>query len=75
MKQNKVKCNFYETLINIKTINMKELNEAIACYIEELVDIKRNKELTVEEKCTNIQSIGLTMTMEKDFLYIKEIKQ
>ena len=75
MKQNKVKCNFYETLINIKTINMKELNEAIACYIEELVDIKRNKELTVEEKCTNIQSIGLTMTMEKDFLYIKELKQ
>jgi len=54
---------------------MNELNEAIACYIEELVDIKRNKELTVEEKCTNIQSIGLTMTMEKDFLYNKELKQ
>jgi len=54
---------------------MNELNEAIACYIEELVDIKRNKELTEAEKCAAIRSIGLTMTMEKDFLYNKELKQ
>jgi len=48
---------------------MEELNEAIACYIEELVDVERNKELTKSEKCQQIRSIGLTMSMEQEFLY------
>ena len=55
-------------IIKIKN-HMEELNEAIACYIEELVDIKRNKETTVAEKVKHLQSIGLTMSMEIDFLY------
>jgi hypothetical protein len=53
---------------------MEDLNEAIACYIEELVEIKRNKDLTETEKCAAIRSIGLTMTMEKDFLYTNQNK-
>ena len=40
---------------------MESLNETIACYIEELVDIKRNKELTIEEKGHLIN--------ERDYIY------
>jgi|TARA_R110002167_G_scaffold354085_1_gene567602 hypothetical protein len=48
---------------------MESLNETIACYIEELVDIKRDKELTIEEKIIKINDIGGHLINERDYIY------
>jgi len=50
---------------------MNELNEAIECYIDELVDIKRNKDLTEAEKVKKLQEIANQLSQEKDWLYTK----
>ena len=50
---------------------MNELNEAIGCYIDELVDIKRNKDLTEAEKVKQLQEIAKQLSQEKDWLYTK----
>tara|TARA_R110002073_G_scaffold127861_1_gene273492 strand:- start:2439 stop:2600 length:162 start_codon:yes stop_codon:yes gene_type:complete len=48
---------------------MERLNEIIACYIEELVDIKRNKELTIAEKIAKLNEIGDQLNKEEDYIY------
>ena len=48
---------------------MDNLNETIACYIEELVDIKRNKELSIEEKIAKLNEIGDQLIKEEDHIY------
>ena len=48
---------------------MESLNETIACYIEELVDIKRNKELSIEEKIAKLNEIGSHLINERDYIY------
>jgi len=50
---------------------MNKLYEAIACYIEELVDIKRNKELTESEKVKQLHEIAEQLIQEKDWIYTK----
>ena len=37
---------------------MEDLNENISCFIEELVDIKRDKDLSIEDKITKLNEIG-----------------
>lgn len=48
---------------------MESLNETIACYIEELVDIKRDKELSIEEKTSKLNEIGSQLIKEEDYIY------
>jgi|TARA_B110000908_G_scaffold163317_1_gene209760 hypothetical protein len=48
---------------------MESLNETIACYIEELVDIKRDKELSIEEKTAKLNEIGSQLIKEEDYIY------
>jgi len=51
---------------------MEELNETITCYIEELVDIKRNKELTAAEKIAKLKEIGDQLNKEEDYIYTNQ---
>ena len=51
---------------------MEELNETIACYIEELVDIKRNKELTAAEKIAKLKEKGDQLNKEEDYIYTNQ---
>ena len=51
---------------------MERLNETIACYIEELVDIKRNKELSIEEKIAKLNEIGDQLIKEEDYIYTNQ---
>jgi hypothetical protein len=51
---------------------MDNLNETIACYIEELVDIKRNKELSIEEKIAKLNEIGDQLIKEEDYIYTNQ---
>jgi hypothetical protein len=48
---------------------MDNLNEAIACYIEELEETQRNKDLTIAEKVRVLHSISEMMSREKDYAY------
>jgi len=51
---------------------MDNINETIACYIEELVDIKRNKELSIEEKIAKLNEIGDQLIKEEDYIYTNQ---
>ena len=48
---------------------MDDLNEAIACYIEQLEKIKRNDKLTIEQKIDRLKSEAKCMSQERSFLY------
>jgi len=51
---------------------MERLNEAIACYIEEIVDLKRDKELSIDEKIKRLNEIGDQLIKEEDYIYTKQ---
>ena len=51
---------------------MERLNEAIACYIEEFVDLKRDKELSIDEKIKRLNEIGDQLIKEEDYIYTKQ---
>tara|TARA_R110000787_G_scaffold188758_2_gene300525 strand:+ start:482 stop:637 length:156 start_codon:yes stop_codon:yes gene_type:complete len=48
---------------------MDDLNEGIACYIEQLEKIKRDGTLTIEQKIDRLKSEAKCMSQEQTYLY------
>ena len=48
---------------------MEDLNEAIACYIEQLERVKRDDTLTIEQKIDRLKSEAKCMSQEQPYVY------
>ena len=49
--------------------NLEELNETIGCYADELLQIVKNKNLTVTQKYTQMKDVSKMLNQEKIWMY------
>ena len=49
--------------------NLVELNETIGCYADELLQIVKNKNLTVTQKYTQMKDVSKMLNQEKIWMY------
>lgn len=48
---------------------MDNLNEAIACYIDDLTDIQRDDKASIEDKIVKLHELAKFLNQEKDYVY------
>tara|TARA_R110000796_G_scaffold60695_2_gene140594 strand:- start:378 stop:557 length:180 start_codon:yes stop_codon:yes gene_type:complete len=53
----------------MKNENLERLNETIGCYADELLQIVKNKNLTVTQKYTQMKDVSKMLNQEKIWMY------
>ena len=53
----------------MKNENLEILNETIGCYADELLQIVKNKNLTVTQKYTQMKDVSKMLNQEKIWMY------